>query len=434
MYKRSRFNIVIDERYLWNTRTGALATLTADDLIYYNTFSGIGDDSDLFALLKTNKFLIPEEIDELGVLLKQETEIFTDVMPSDLYFVIAPTLNCNYKCEYCFESQRDIYADMSEETARDVICFVERKIINNDRLKRLHITFFGGEPLLKIDILDMLSGQLHEICNRNNIKYRPTIITNGRYIYDDAILIFKRDKFKSVQISMDAVGEKYCMIRGASINDFNETIQNIINVSKYMDRVIVRINVRNGEFRDARQVVDALFSRSDEKSSLKVYAANVNEGEKDTRLSTHIKYIEGEQQFKAWVSLCYGSNHYFNKRPLAKGVSCRLSCDSNFGIGPLGELYKCDYHFGKEQYAVGTVKMGYSDIKRKEFHTIARHGKEFEKCKECSMVPICMGGCINNKIQGEKITDCSKFIEQMIRREIDSYTVGKAANVINDND
>lgn len=127
MYKRSRFNIVIDERYLWNTRTGALATLTADDLIYYNTFSGIGDDSDLFALLKTNKFLIPEEIDELGVLLKQETEIFTDVMPSDLYFVIAPTLNCNYKCEYCFESQRDIYADMSEETARDVICFVERK-------------------------------------------------------------------------------------------------------------------------------------------------------------------------------------------------------------------------------------------------------------------------------------------------------------------
>ena len=309
---------------------------------------------------------------------------------------------------------------MNEAVISDVLAFIDSNLTNNMNAKQLHITFFGGEPLLRLDIVDRLSRGIYEICSRYKVEYRPVIISNGRFLNENALSIFKRDQFRSVQISLDCVGEKYNSVKGASPSDFDKTINNILEASKELKRIVVRVNVRDNDFSDAHRIADYLFS-GNPNNSLRMYLANVNEGKKDQRTQKYIEFVDGEAEFIHWISKQYGDNRYFYKRPLRKGVSCRLSCDRNFCIGPEGELYKCEYHFGQSKYIVGNVKTGFDKKIQEWYHNLARHGDEFNNCLSCNILPICMGGCINNKIQGEKIFDCKKFTERMIMRQMKSY-------------
>lgn len=72
------------------------------------------------------------------------------------------TSNCNLKCTYCFEDRDNCKVDsvklklndeeMKYSTAIDAIeYFKDIAIRNNDNM--LQINFFGGEPLLKFNII-----------------------------------------------------------------------------------------------------------------------------------------------------------------------------------------------------------------------------------------------------------------------------------------
>lgn len=58
------------------------------------------------------------------------------------------TNRCNLRCDYCYESLRE--GDMSIETAKASVDWL-RSEGRNGRWK--HITFFGGEPLLRPELI-----------------------------------------------------------------------------------------------------------------------------------------------------------------------------------------------------------------------------------------------------------------------------------------
>ncbi len=420
MYKKSIFNLVINDCFIWNTLNGAFVSLSPEEIAFYKSFSGETDDSELFSQLLRNGFIVSDNMDELGDLLITERQFLESDTPEDLFYSIAPTLRCNYHCEYCFEGDRDIYSDMSEETAHQVIRFIENAVDQNPNLKRIHVTFFGGEPLLRIDTIETISRGLYNICSAANVEFRPAIITNGRFLNAAAVQVLKELNFRSVQVSLDFTSEKYCIVRKATKQDFDETISNIVNASAQLNRVIIRINVRDHDTSDAKQLVGLLLKQKNVSSSLRFYLANIKEGDKKEREKRHSAFIQSETAFISWISEQYGER-YFSKKPLAKGVSCRLSCDSNFCIGPTGELYKCDYHFGNKDFIVGNIITGFAPDRRDWYHQFTIRDRFDHPCDSCKMLPVCMGGCVNNKIQAEKIFNCSKFIEQMIRRKILSH-------------
>lgn len=85
------------------------------------------------------------------------------------------THNCQMKCQYCFEGQKD-GTSLSEKTGHEIIRYLEsHKEIGN----RLRITWFGGEPLLSFDTLYRLSRQFIKFCDINNWTYSADITTNG---------------------------------------------------------------------------------------------------------------------------------------------------------------------------------------------------------------------------------------------------------------
>lgn len=70
---------------------------------------------------------------------------------------IAPTMGCNFDCPYCFEQQRS--GKMHSNVQEDVAALAGR-MLKASGSKTLDVTWFGGEPLLAVDIVETLSEKL----------------------------------------------------------------------------------------------------------------------------------------------------------------------------------------------------------------------------------------------------------------------------------
>ena len=99
---------------------------------------------------------ITSEIEELknsGLILKEESK----VVPPKSEHVKALCLHichdCNLRCEYCFASEGTFKGEreyMSEEVGLKAVDFL---IANSGNRKILEMDFFGGEPLMNLDVV-----------------------------------------------------------------------------------------------------------------------------------------------------------------------------------------------------------------------------------------------------------------------------------------
>lgn len=102
-------------------------------------------------LLAENGFLVEEEIDELALIKSKFQELKYD--PSRLILTIFPTGLCNFRCKYCYQGFKE--GKMSVLTIKKVLKFV--KTSTEKGTESVRIVWFGGEPLLAIDVMEKLT-------------------------------------------------------------------------------------------------------------------------------------------------------------------------------------------------------------------------------------------------------------------------------------
>lgn len=82
---------------------------------------------------------------------------------SHLSLVIAATSNCNFRCVYCYEGSVLRASTMSEAIQEAIVKFVESEA---PHLETFTVTWYGGEPLLALDIIENLSIKFVDICKK----------------------------------------------------------------------------------------------------------------------------------------------------------------------------------------------------------------------------------------------------------------------------
>ncbi len=107
--KYSAYNVTVDNAphnyLLYNILTEALIELDEDDLDYYNSCLEEGKETDeRFAILSDMQFLIPDEYDEKAFIRFSNRK--NSYSNKNLQIVIAPTMDCNFRCIYCFEKHQ----------------------------------------------------------------------------------------------------------------------------------------------------------------------------------------------------------------------------------------------------------------------------------------------------------------------------------------
>lgn len=417
-YKLSQYNVLFtrnDVHYIWNTFSGALIKLDQEAQAYIAAFNGEKDDSSYFSTLYSNGCIVKTTLDELGKVLYDEKAITFNNYPNRLFFTIAPGLSCNYNCIYCFENKRSSFDRMTDETQEALVRYINRQIERNPKLERISITWFGGEPLLYTDIIYSLSLRIMECCRENGIDYYSGMITNGRYLTKENVQVLSQCKLGHIQVSIDGMADYYEKMKGASKQDFYAVVNNLIYACEYLP-LAVRINT-GADMAEAIRLTDYLLSDCGLDGKIKIYIAHTRDydEQKSARIEQqqHKLFLENERQYMSMFGKQgkYKKTSFEYRVPKRRGTTCLSVCQSNACIGPNGEIYQCEHHFGIQDAIIGNIYEGkfYQDNNSKYLEF-----QHYKKCLSCSFFPVCLGGCLDDKVNSRNMIDCQNYRKRLI--------------------
>lgn len=417
-YKPSKYNFLFDAddgtHLAFNAISGGFAKIDAK---YFQAVSKIlqGETidsnsslpSDIWNILREGNFIIDSEVDELDILkVINRVNRFANTI---LSLAIAPTLNCNFSCKYCYAQRNK--KSMGENVVESLERFVEA---NSAKIKHLHIGWIGGEPLLCKDTIKYLSDKFITICHALNISYSSSIITNGFLLSPEAVQLLLQAKVNFVQVTIDGPPQVHNKRRPLATGggSFDTIMMNLQAITKNTDKIKigVRVNIDKENCHTALELIEIMRELGMENRIL-IEPAPVNADTpacKDisfTCLSPSLYYKKYEMQF---IKKAIRNKFQINIRPYLLHSNCMAVAFNSFVVDPEGVLYKCWNDCGLNKAAIGFINNdGKCNLNMNLTKWLAWDPLELRKCKDCKFLPMCLGGCPYKKMHN--IKSCTRW-------------------------
>ena len=419
MLKESKYNLVIEKDVdnrilLYNTVTGAVCWFKED---IYNTFHNMNaiQEDDILPEIVRLGYVVPTEFDETSNLEFYKQCYIFNSSPEYLYYVLAPTLSCNYQCEYCFEKDKNLNVTMTNQIWNKTFEFIVKQYNQYKNIKGIRITWFGGEPCLVSEKIVEFSKKIIAFAKENKIEYDAFLVTNGSLLSSSLINVFySQCAINEAQITLDGLKDIYIKKKKCANVDFDKVINHIVEASDIL-KLHVRINIDKENKEDIKGILKLLFDEKKLCGKIKVYFAPVKGySNKD---NTSMLPQEYEMFRKTMVEYLMENNwekSFKFELPSKIATSCGAMRNFTCVIGPGGELYRCEHCLGMPEWIIGTVSDGF-------FHNSADMKflgcKTPEKCLKCKIWPVCAGGCLGDKILNGFDFDCDAY-EQRIKMHV----------------
>lgn len=433
-YKFSKFLITAKDKsdiYIYSTLTTSIIKIPSE--FFYNLYlhNRFDDYPEIVEKLKHMGILIALDFDEnlyLADIRKKSMQELNNV--GTPYYLITPTMDCNARCYYCFE-QGSHHEKMSLETADNVVAFINKNAPDKDII----IQWFGGEPLLAIDIIEYISMQLTNL----GFSIKSKITTNGYLLTPDVISTAINNWGTDViQITLDGLNDDYNRVKNyiGSAHDtaFNVVINNVQHVLDSGIKMRIRINYNPLDLNPAKNIISFLYERFNEYSNLYVYFApidskaipsitNTFEQLKEHPLITMLDFkkgFAGMAQSNRGITDQYELilNKYY-LHPIS--LSCTGVCNRNITIDSLGDIYVCHRLLGKgKEYSSGDVVNGLINNSIRLYYQST--DLPDEKCEYCNLLPLCQGGCKFRRINYSAEKSCLTVkgaVTQLLLRAIE---------------
>lgn len=400
--KLSYFNYEIPfndfELIVYNSLTGAVIRIKRCEYSIDNTY------------LKKDGFIVPDDINEIDLYkFRYLAGIYNN---KSWHFTIAPTMQCNFNCPYCFEGNNKKEESFMKTEVKDSI----KRLLKLKSGKFINITWFGGEPFLGWESISDITEFLLE----EGIEFRATAITNGSICTEKVLSNIDRYKIKSIQITLDGDKDTHDSKR-AFKNGYPSFDLLINNIHKYLKETNVEIVVRINLDKDNL----GKFSELDEflKSEYKDYIEN-------HRMILSPNPIRNRTEFDGCKN-CLSNQEYqdfeYFKLSVKKLPSycgpCSLRCRSSIGICPDGYIYKCLEHFGDRTKAIGSILDGV-DLNKEAKYSVGILPFEVEQCRVCKLLPVCGGGCpidLERFVEGQQQEPPCTINNRMLNKQISRY-------------
>ena len=291
-------------------------------------------------------------------------------------YTVLPTLGCNARCVYCYEEGMQ-QVSMTPETVEQTIRF----ILDTRESDRVDLAWFGGEPLLRTDVIDRICEALREA----GLRYRSSMTSNGSLVTPEIVAKMKHDwQLKRIQISMDGAEEDY--VSRKNYLDYQGWYHKVMNAASMLSEagiaVTIRCNVDKDNWDGIPRFLDDLKAGVAHKRNVSVYFCPLN----DTRMS--------DDDVEMWTKIR-------DARPLIEaagfhaapfmGLSldfriCHCMADgSGVVIVPDGSLYPCEHCPAESLY--GDIWHGTTNEAAKQ--AFCRVDQTREKCRTCPFLPNC---------------------------------------------
>ncbi len=373
--------------------------------------------------LRDGKKLFSEDIfrPEAGELKNRHSDI------KALCLHVAHT--CNLNCSYCFAAQGNFHGEralMSAEVAKRALDFL---VENSGNRVNLEVDFFGGEPLMNWDVVKATVAYGRELEKHHNKRFRFTLTTNGVGINQE-VIDFANKEMHNVVLSLDGRPWVHDTFR-RTINEegsyhtvvpkFKELVEARGNKGYYMRGTFTGNNLDFTE--DVKHMADLGFDQL----SMEPVVCSPDEpyALKDEDLPTLFRQYEilAEEMLKRRKEgRPFEFYHYIidlvNGPCIYKRISGCGSGTEYFAVTPWGELYPCHQFVGDEEYKMGDIWTGVTNLEASEsFKACNVYSRK--ECDDCWARLYCSGGCAANgyhtsgSIEGVYEYGCKLFRKRM---------------------
>jgi uncharacterized protein len=423
----SRFNTLFHSDrfgyFLYNALSNTLMEL---DEAHYQTLEKVQKDefnfdlsreNDLVTLLCKNRILLDNGEEQQLLLSRHYRRQSLCFDTSLLNLTICPTLQCNFRCPYCFEQSQQASCVMASETIERLLYFIR----SYQDIRHLSIAWYGGEPLLAFDVIQEV---MEKIDSLNLTLEGAGLITNGYLLDSEKAKQLNKLRINSIQITLDGPEEVHDTRRtlAGGKPTFQRILQNIDTLmsSSYEGACSIRVNVDKHNHDRFIELRAALLNQFKGKK-LFVYAAHVNSG------IGHSYDHSCTLNLQEWME--FSMNMHRQSGQPAGGFYpggnldsiCIANTHQGFVVGPEGELYKCWENVGRPEMIIGSIYLD-NPITNPELQALYCIGSDAysdPECRECNVLPICGGGCANKRLRrklfGEEgVEFCSPYRTKLI--------------------
>lgn len=351
---------------------------------------------EFFNYMVEEKFIINDEIDELDEIKKISKSIDED--NSLFLLTINPTMNCNFKCWYCYENL--VKSSRLDENGLSKIKKLIDTITNNKDLKNMNISFFGGEPLLYFNknVIPIINYYL-ERCSEKNINAYTSFTTNG-YLANQEFINFFLDKNVrcNLQITLDGHKEEHNKVRYISQNkgSYDKIVSNIKNLIKNKFYVNVRINFTDSNIFNANKIYDDFEDVEEDIKTqfLKFDFHRVWQNKKIDQTQDIADKEMNQINSKGGKTSC----HEYSPDTLRN--SCYADKKNSVVINYNGDIFKCtarDFSTkNREGYLTENGELFWeNDSLNKRMNSKFKN----RPCLECKILPLCNGGCSQTALE-----------------------------------
>ncbi|MDR2585112.1 MAG: radical SAM protein [Prevotellaceae bacterium] len=382
--------------------------------------------------------IVPDEMDERQCAIDANTKKLQSMHQSNkvLSLTIIPTLLCNFKCRYCFESMntRKNNEHISDEVQNDIIEFIVKSITDN-HIKVINIVWYGGEPLLQRNIILSMQSKINEICTHYQIKNHSKIITNGFLLSHETSDLLNKYGIRKIQVTIDGpehIHNKRRYYPQDPNNNFKTICDNIYRANENI-KFLVRINIDKLNMEYIIELIDDLISRKiwPHKNNVSLLTAPVESSE-NTDLSG-VEFSKFESRIRYYMREKYAEINY----QLADKVKLNFlyPCpggDARCGFGVSknawvinydGDLFRCWEPVGQKEHSLGTIQNLLDDFGASIFERIKvdSHLVKQWGCYECKFFPICGNKCHWDFINNNEERRCTEWKNTLKHRLMDQY-------------
>ncbi|MGE5474503.1 MAG: radical SAM protein [Ignavibacteriales bacterium] len=331
---------------------------------------------------------------------------------SKCYLIL--TEDCNLRCKYCYENaNRCTKRYMSFDTAKMSADFLFDNALKHG-VKSLKWTFFGGEPLLNLDVMISFFRYVVDKSKINNIKSNFSLVTNGTIYnkqFEEFILEwYKATKQVSIQVSTDGIPEVQDENR-ITINSKPTSrivLENILKIKTLFKKNKIDISSLHTHAVVTKAAIPKVFSSYKYFKHLGIindisFELLHEEDWDENDISIYIDQLSqiADYVYKECVSSC-SLKPYENAKGLIAMKTDKAhenTCEAGktvCAINPKGDIYPCDKaYFSSSNFIIGNIFEGVIDNSNRElFLKACRNDMHVGNvsCGTCdnTMCKICM--------------------------------------------
>ncbi|MBN1625701.1 MAG: radical SAM protein [Deltaproteobacteria bacterium] len=339
--------------------------------------------------LKDNGFLINRAVSEIDY-IKQGYFKQRDAQKKDLSLTILPTLACNFRCIYCYEKHDAL--SMTPEVEEALIKMVDQNLSEKGSL---FVTWFGGEPLLKLGTIGRLSSSFNEICTKKSGKYSSQVVTNGFLFNRENAESLRKNSVNNVQITLDGPGHIHDQRRPGVNGEktFDAIISNIRDSAGIVP-VNLRINVDQTNRKYIPELLE-LLSREGLAENVHPYLGRTYPYTEVCRdIAGQCLSAEDFSLLELETSMELINKGFFTfKIPRAVNIHCMAEKANAFVVTPSGGIVNCWNDASNPDAEIGHLLKPSTPQMEKNAQSWSQYNPFSSECSGCLLLPVCMGGC-----------------------------------------